>query len=43
MKLGVWARTQIERHTSVGASVRDKFYDYELRRNSRRRRTSVVS
>ena len=25
LKLGVWARTQIERHTSVGASVRDKF------------------
>ena len=37
LKLGVWARTQIELTTPLGAAVRDKFYDYELRRHSRRR------
>ena len=39
LKLGVWARTQIERDTHIGAVVRDKFYEYERRRDQRRRRT----
>src|SRR5262245_57140686 len=29
LKLGVWARTQIERDTPLGARVREKFYEYE--------------
>ncbi len=37
LKLGAWARSQIERDTPIEVSVRDKFYDHELRRNSRRR------
>ena len=36
LKLGVWVRTQIELNTAVGAVVRDKFYDYDLRRHGRR-------
>ncbi len=39
LKLGVWARTQIERDTHIGAIVRDTFYEYERRRDQRRRRT----
>ena len=33
------ARTQIERDTHIGAIVRDKFYEYERRRDQRRLRT----
>lgn len=37
LKLGVWARTQIERGTSLGAEVRDMFHEYELNRQGRRK------
>ena len=37
LKLGVWARTQIERDTSLGVEMRDRFYGYESNRLKRRR------
>jgi 5-methylcytosine-specific restriction endonuclease McrA len=36
LKLGVWARTQIERGTSVGNDVARAFAGYEIRRVKRR-------
>ena len=36
MKLGVWARTQIERGTIVGNNVARAFAGYEIRRVKRR-------
>ena len=32
LKIGVWARTQMERDTRVGSLMMEKFLDYELRR-----------
>lgn len=37
LKLGVWARTQIERDTTVGKNVATAFSASETRRNKRRR------
>lgn len=37
LKLGVWARTQIARETSVGAEMAARFVKYEAARRSRRR------
>jgi hypothetical protein len=37
LKLGVWARTQIELSTPLGTRVRDKFYEHEHRRHKRRK------
>jgi hypothetical protein len=36
LKLGVWARTQIERGTTVGNDVASAFAGYEARRVKRR-------
>jgi hypothetical protein len=36
LKLGVWARTQIERDTAVGNGVASAFTGYEARRVKRR-------
>ena len=41
LKLGVWARTQIERDTSLGVEMRDRFYGYESNRLKRRRTAPV--
>ncbi len=38
LKLGVWARTQVERGTAVGLAVADKFAAHEASRIRRRRR-----
>lgn len=40
LKLGVWARTQIERGTTVGNDVASAFAEYEIRRVKRRRSNS---
>lgn len=40
LKIGVWARTQIEKRTKVGNAVADKFVAHEQRR-ANCRRTSV--
>ena len=37
LKVGVWARTQIERGTSVGREILERFVAYEARRVSRRK------
>lgn len=36
LKLGVWARTQIEKETLIGKAVGEKFCDHEKRRDERR-------
>ena len=36
LKLGVWARTQVERRTEIGREVADAFLVYERARNARR-------
>jgi 5-methylcytosine-specific restriction endonuclease McrA len=40
LKLGVWARTQIEKETSVGQHCADTFLKYEKRQMSRSGRAS---
>jgi len=40
LKLGVWARTQIERGTPVGNDIASAFEAYETRRSKRRRSNS---
>jgi len=40
VKLGVWARTQIEKETGVGQICADGFLKHERRRAARRRRDS---
>ena len=37
LKLGVWARTQIEQETSLGNEIAEKFHEYEQRRRARKR------
>lgn len=37
LKLGVWARTQVETGTSVGREIASKFSAYEAKRNARRK------
>ena len=37
LKLGVWARTQVERGTSVGREIASKFAAYEVKRRARRK------
>jgi len=37
LKLGVWARTQIERRTSLGDNISARFVAYETKRASRRK------
>jgi hypothetical protein len=37
LKLGVWARSQIEKGTHLGSSIEQKFTAYEARRVGRRR------
>jgi len=37
LKLGVWARTQIERGTTIGSNIEQKFTAYEARRVRRRK------
>ena len=41
LKLGVWARTQIERETPLGLQIRDRFFNYERNRLKRRRPPAV--
>ena len=38
LKLGVWARTQIERRTKVGQAIGERFLAYERNRMRRRKR-----
>lgn len=40
LKLGVWAKTQVERGTKVGREVEEKFTNYELTRVARRRESN---
>jgi hypothetical protein len=42
LKLGVWARTQIERNTSLGQQLASAFIAHEKVRRSRRRSTVVA-
>ena len=35
-RLGVWAKTQIERGTRIGGEIEDRFSKYEAHKNSRR-------
>jgi hypothetical protein len=37
LKLGVWARTQVEKDTLVGRSIERQFSQYEARRIGRRK------
>ena len=37
LKIGVWARTQMERSTTFGPHLREQFLKYELRRQRRRK------
>jgi hypothetical protein len=37
LKLGVWARTQVERGTAVGAAIEEEFTKYEAKRIRRRK------
>jgi hypothetical protein len=37
LKIGVWARTQMKRDSEFGAATRDRFFQHERRRLSRRR------
>lgn len=37
MKLGVWARTQVEQGTPVGTEIANRFVSYEQAREGRRR------
>jgi len=37
LKLGVWARTQVERGTAVGRAIEKKFSAYEVARHGRRK------
>jgi hypothetical protein len=41
LKLGVWARTQIERNTSLGQQIASAFVAYEKTRRNRRRSAAV--
>jgi hypothetical protein len=43
LKLGVWARTQIERGTTVGNDIASAFAGYEIRRVKRRRSNSEAT
>ena len=42
LKLGVWARTQAERGTSVGEAVATGFVAHEQRRERRRRQSAAT-
>lgn len=37
LRLGVWARTQVEKETSIGREIASKFSAYEVKRNARRK------
>jgi len=37
LKLGVWARTQIEKGTKLGRAIEEKFTRYESKRTARRK------
>lgn len=39
LKIGVWARTQMEKQTNIGSKMSEAFFAYERRRDSRRKRT----
>ncbi len=41
LKLGVWARTQVQNGTPVGRAIEERFAAYEKRRLSRRKNTST--
>jgi hypothetical protein len=41
LKLGVWARTQIEKETSIGKTLGKKFCDHDRRRAARRKQSIV--
>jgi hypothetical protein len=43
MKLGVWARTQIERGTSLGDDIANAFLAHEVKRTKRRKLARVWS
>ena len=38
LKIGVWARRQMESNSRLGSELARRFFDYELRRQGRRRR-----
>lgn len=40
MKLGVWARTEVEKGTKVGKLIEEKYTAYDNRRTARRKHTS---
>jgi hypothetical protein len=37
LKIGVWARRQMESESAFGRTMLERFFDYELQRQSRRR------
>jgi hypothetical protein len=41
LKLGVWTRTLIERRSSLGMALAEKFIKYELKRISRQQKTLI--
>jgi len=42
MKLGVWARTQVEKETKVGKQIAEKFVKYEIQRIKRRKDNKIT-
>ena len=43
LKIGVWARLQMEKGSAVGDAMLQGFFDYECRRQARRVRSRLLS
>lgn len=43
LKLGVWAKTEIQKGTTIGTMMGEKFITYETQRENRRKKSRVPS
>jgi hypothetical protein len=43
LKIGVWARHQMERHSALGEAMLHGFFDYECRREARRVKSTAAA
>jgi hypothetical protein len=43
LKIGVWARRQMESGSALGAELAGQFYEYEIRNQKRRKQTNATS
>jgi hypothetical protein len=43
LKIGIWAKTQISKHTKIGSEIASQFINYEFKRENRRKKPRGIT